>query len=295
MSVLTLVVLVIAAAQVAFLAGVATLWLVRRDRSAQSRSAGVRADGPLDDLAAAPQWWRRAEAARRSGTVARLGDRELLHRLLDDPHPGVQSAATSGLVPLVDRATVGFLLDRLPERSMAIRLQQFGLLRDSAAVTTPALAERLVAEASPRRLKTWIALVETIGSPELLERVASLHSHPDPLIRLSVARALKRHRDPEAEEVLLIALHDHDWRVRAVAARSLGTQGNTSAVSRLAAGMRDVRWWVRFRCGLALAQLGGEGRHALEDAARDTDRYAGEMATMIAGLSRDSVLELAEG
>ena len=57
----------------------------------------------------------------------------------------------------------------------------------------------------------------------------------------------------------------------------------------------DVRWWVRFRCGLALAELGPAGREALESARRDVDRYAGEMATMIGGLSPDSVVELAEG
>jgi HEAT repeat protein len=287
-------VLLLVAAHAALLFGIAVLVVVRHDRAAMRR-AGARGSRPLDELAASPHWWRRVEAARLSGEIGRLGDRELGQRLLDDPHPAVQSAATASLVPLVDAATVGQLLDRLPERPMAIRLQQFGLLAGAMELTVPALLHRLTAEASSRRLKAWITLVETLGSPELFARVATLHSHADPLIRLSVARALKRRGDPEAEEVLLIALHDHDWRVRAVAARSLGTVGNAGAVPRLAAGLRDVRWWVRFRCGLALAQLGDEGRGALDDARRDVDRYAGEMATMIGGLSPDSVVELAEG
>jgi hypothetical protein len=62
----------------------------------------------------------------------------------------------------------------------------------------------------------------------------------------------------------------------------------------LAAGLRDVRWRVRFRCALALAQLGEDGRVALEESRRDTDRFAAEMATMIGALSPDSVSELAE-
>ncbi|NUR33322.1 MAG: HEAT repeat domain-containing protein [Gemmatimonadaceae bacterium] len=295
MTLLALVVLLTAGAQVALLLGFATLLLLRRERSAIGARGGEPGRRPLDDLAASRHWWRRAEAARRSGDVARLGDRELLNRLLDDPHPAVQSAATASLAPLVDARLVGMLLDRLPERPMAIRLQQFGLLRDALPLTAATLMERLTLDAPPRRLKSWIALVETLGSPELLARVAALHSHPEPLIRLSVARALRHYRHPEAEEMLLIALHDHDWRVRAVAARSLGRHGNVSAVPRLAAGLRDVRWWVRFRCGLALAQLGAAGRGALDDARRDVDRYAGEMATMIAGLSPDSVIELSEG
>lgn len=291
----TLAFAVLAIVHLVFLGGCLVLWRVRRDRTALLRHASVREEVSLDDLARSTRWWRRAVAARRSGQVARLGDRELLHRLLDDPHPAVQSAATSSLEPLLDVTTVGYLLDHLAERPMAVRLQQFALLRTAIPLTTAALLPRLVADASPRRLKSWIALVESSGSRELFSRVATLHSHADPLIRLSVARALKRHRDPEAEEILLIALHDHDWRVRAVAARSLGTLGSASALPRLAAGLRDVRWWVRFRCGLALAQLGGAGRQALEDAANDTDRYAGEMATMIGGLSAESVVELAEG
>jgi HEAT repeat protein len=286
---------VLIAVHAAFAAGAVRLWLVRRERSALRDGRRTRPVASVDDLAGSSDWWRRAEAARRSGDIARLGDAELRNRLLDDPHPAVQSVATTSLAPLVDAAAVGRLLDRLPERPMLVRLQQFRVLREALPLTTPALLQRLTADASPRRLKSWIALAEALDSPELFAGVATLHSHPDPLIRLTVARALKRHRHPEAEEVLLIALHDHDWRVRAVAARSLGAIGNPSAVPRLAAGLRDVRWWVRFRCGLALAQLGQAGRTALDAAARDTDRYAGEMATMIGGLSADSVTELAEG
>jgi hypothetical protein len=295
MTAVTLVLAVMAGAHVAFGAACIRLWAVRRERAAFRGERRVPMTASLDDLAASPHWWKRAAAARRSGGVARLGDAELRTRLLDDPHPAVQSVATSSLAPPVEASVIGHLLDRLAERPMLVRLQQFRLLRETLPLTTPLLLQRLAPDASPRRLKSWIALAEFLGTIELFTGVAALHSHPDPLIRLSVARALKRHRHPEAEEVLLIALHDHDWRVRAVAARSLGTLGNPSAVPRLAAGLRDVRWWVRFRCGLALAQLGAPGRAALDAAARDTDRYAGEMATMIAGLSSDSVTELAEG
>ena len=295
MNAVSVVLVVLAAVHVAFLLALTRLWSVRRERATFRGERQAPVTASLDDLAVSPHWWKRAEAARRSGAIARLGDAELRSRLLDDPHPAVQSVATSSLVPMTEPAVVGQLLDGLPERPMLVRLQQIRLLRDVLPLATPALLKRLTPDSSPRRLKSWITLAEALGTVDLLAGVAALHSHPDPLIRLSVARALKRHRHPDAEEVLLIALHDHDWRVRAVAARSLGTLGNPSAVPRLAAGLRDVRWWVRFRCGLALAQLGPAGREALDEAARDTDRYAGEMATMIAGLSPDSITELAEG
>lgn len=295
MTALAGVVLLLVVVQVVFLVVVARLVRARRERDALRHAPALRSARPLDDMAVSRAWWHRVESARAAGDVARLGDSGLLRSLLEDPHPAVQSAATSGLAPLVDATIVGQLLDRLAERPMAIRLQQFALLEASLPLAEPALLQRLTADAPPRRLKAWIALAEAIGSPALFERVATLHGHPDPLIRLSVARALKRYRDSGADEILLIALHDHDWRVRAVAARSIGAHANAAAVPRLAAGLRDVRWWVRFRCGLALAQIGAPGRAALDDAERDVDRYAGEMATMISGLSADSVLELAEG
>ena len=289
------VLLAILAWQVALICGYVALRMADHDRTTSRRGSADRAAVPVDDLARSSLWWRRADAARRAGDIARLGDRELLYTLLEDAHAAVQSDATSSLESLIDARAVGHLLDRLPERAMAVRLQQHALLARVLPLTTAALTPRLVPDASPRRLKSWIALVETLDSPTLFARVGTLHSHADPLIRLSVARALKHHRDPDAEEMLLIALRDHDWRVRAVAARSLGAIGNASAVPRLAAGLRDVRWWVRFRCGLALAQLGDDGLRALADARRDVDRYAGEMATMISGLSAASVTELADG
>jgi HEAT repeat protein len=260
-------------------------------RDAVRSAAWVR--GILDG-AASRSWSRRRDAARLLAVVGTDRDRVLLQQLLDDAHPAVQGAAASCLPYVADRGVIAYVLDGLPERSMIVRLHQFAMLEETLRLTLPLLLERLTADSAPRMLKTWISLAETIGSGELLERVAALHNHPDALIRLSVARALRRSPHPEAEEVLLISLRDPDWRVRAVAARSLGTLGNPSAVPRLAAGMRDVRWRVRFRCALALAQLGSEGRAALAESRVDTDRFAAEMATMISALSADSVAELAE-
>jgi HEAT repeat protein len=239
-------------------------------------------------------WRRRRDAARVLAVVGTDRERVLLQQLLDDAHPAVQGAAAACLPAMADRGVIAYVLDGLPERSMIVRLHQFAMLEATLRLTLPSLLERLTADAPPRRLKTWISLAETIGSSELLERVATLHNHPDPLIRLSVARALRRSGHPDAVEVLLISLRDPDWRVRAVAARSLGALGGASAVPRLAAGMRDVRWRVRFRCALALAQLGSEGRAALAESRLGTDRFAAEMATMISALSADSVAELAE-
>ncbi len=276
----------------------ATIMLGRAQSAQQTELRRTIRDAPwvqrMLEQATAAQWWRRRDAARLLALVGSERDRVLLQRLLDDGHPAVQAGAASALPYVADRGVIEYVLDGLSERPMAVRLHQFAMLEATLRLTLPALLERLTLDAPPRRLKTWIMFAETVGSPELLERVSILHDHSDPLIRLSVARALKRYNDPGAEEVLLISLRDPDWRVRAVAARSLGVVGNAAAVPRLAAGLRDVRWRVRFRCALALAQLGDEGHAALRESRRDTDRFAAEMATMIVALSPDSVRELAE-
>src|SRR5688572_21650538 len=105
-----MVLTVLAVVHVAFAAALVRLWSVRRERATFRGERQSPVTAALDDLAVSPHWWQRAEAARRSGDIARLGDSELRNRLLDDPHPAVQSAATSSLVPLVDSVLVGRLL-----------------------------------------------------------------------------------------------------------------------------------------------------------------------------------------
>lgn len=58
--------------------------------------------------------------------------------------------------------------------------------------------------------------------------------------------------------------------------------------------MDRAGWWVRFRAGLSLAQIGEPGRQALRELRLASDRYGVDMATMIPGLSDGGVTELAE-
>ena len=240
------------------------------------------------------RWWRRLDAARLLAIVGTPRDRALLHRLLEDSHPAVHGLAAASISVVADLDAVALLLERLPERSPVVRLYQFSMLRETWWLTTPALLERLVPDADVAHLETWINLAETIATADLLERVCALHRHPAAGVRLAVARAVKRYFHPAAAEALLTLLSDDDWRVRAIAARSLGTLGDEHAVPPIARALRDKSWWVRFRAGLALAQLGERGRAALREVRMGDDRYAAEMATMVSGLSPGSVVELAE-
>ncbi len=239
-------------------------------------------------------WWRRLDAARLLAIVGTARDAPLLHRLLDDEHPAVQSVAAQCLASVGDLDAVSAVLERLPDRALAVQLSQFAVLRETWWLTTPALLERMVAEARPASLETWIRLAAVIGTPDVLARVCELQAHAEPRVRTAVARALTRYYHPDSESVLLAYLADADWEVRSSAARSLGALGSVAAIPHLAVSLGDENWWVRFRSALALAQMGEAGRATLRAIRAGGDRYAAEMATMIGGLSSGSVVELAE-
>jgi HEAT repeat protein len=144
------------------------------------------------------------------------------------------------------------------------------------------------------KLQVWIALAENLGDSRCLAALLTFRNHPVVEIRISAARALRRYLHADSEIALREMIRDDDWRVRAQAARGLGALGATSAVPELSVALADRSWWVRFRCALALAQLGETGRRALRLARERTDRYAGDMAAMVSGLSDGAVVELAE-
>ncbi|GAC1648070.1 MAG: hypothetical protein NVS4B3_03090 [Gemmatimonadaceae bacterium] len=264
----------------------------------QELTAALRREPWVNELLAGAHsgnWWRRLEAGRLLGVIATPADRELIALLLRDRHPAVQAVATACLVRMADATLSAYVLDHLVDQPLVVRLYQFSVLREDWQTTAPALLARLDTDSPPGRLEVWINLAESIGDPSCLARIVSMYGHPEPMIRLATARALRRFFDPSSATCLLTLVTDRDWRVRAQAARSLGMLGAIAAVPLLATALSDASWWVRFRAGLSLAQLGEKGRKALRDARGGPDRYARDMAAMVSGLTDGAVLELVEG
>jgi HEAT repeat protein len=239
-------------------------------------------------------WWRRLEAARFLSLVAGLGDRTLLRRLLSDPHPAVQAAATRCLARISDPGLVAHVLERLPDRGAVVRLFQAEVLRDVLRHAVPDLLRRLRPETPAAKLEVWITIAEVVGDPQCLAAATTLHGHTDATVRVAIARALRHYFHPDASAALVRLIGDTDWRVRVQAARSLGAIGGAHEVPCLVAAMSDRVWWVRYRAALALAQLGDLGRRALREAGELRDPYAREMAAMVEGLSPGAAAELAE-
>ena len=79
--------------------------------------------------------------------------------------------------------------------------------------------------------------------------------------------------------MLIAALGDPEWAVRAQVARALGACGGAESITPLGARLEDPAWWVRRHAAYALAGLGSAGRAELARiAAQSRDRYAREMA-----------------
>lgn len=238
-------------------------------------------------------WWRRFDVARLLSIVGGAEDAVRIERLLSDRHPAVRLVAIDAAARLGGRL-VDVELDLLPSRQDAVQQYQFAALSRHPAVVARALMRRLQPDAPPAALNAWIDAAGALADPEALDRVRDLANHPRPEVRLHVARALRRHADPDTAPILMGLLADEDWRVRAQAARALGALRAKDATSLLAFTVCDPSWWVRYRSALALAQIGGESRDALLAVTRGDDPMARDMAVLVAGLSPAAVVEMSE-
>lgn len=238
-------------------------------------------------------WWRRFDAARLFSIVGGPEDVTLVAALLSDPNPAVRLVAIDAAARLGGRL-VDLELDALPGRQDAVQQYQFAALNRHPAIVAAALVPRLRADVPPVMLNAWIDAAGASANPVALWQVRDLALHPAADVRLHVARALRRHAEPETAPVLLRLLADDDWRVRAQAARALGALRVTSAAGPLTEAVSDRAWWVRYRAALALAQIGGEARERLLEVSRGPDPMARDMSTLVAGLSSAAVVEMSE-
>lgn len=238
------------------------------------------------------KWWKRLKAARLLVMVCDRGDEELVARLVTDKHAAVATAATAAIAGCASERFVCAIVEALPLRPPAVRLQQANALRSHAEVATHEVVSRLSGAATSAQLRAWVQLAEVLATPAALEAVVRHTSHPSVEIRASAARALRNCFSPAGAAAVTCMLRDEDWRVRAAAARAAGALNANEAIPLLREAMKDEAWWVRFRAGLALADLSDSGRFALEEVRRSPDPFARDMATLVSALSDGSRLEL---
>lgn len=115
-----------------------------------------------------------------------------------------------------------------------------------------------------------VILAEALGASgdyRALQPLCIAVRAPDVELRIAAIRGLTGLGHPAAEAVILNAMSDPVWVVRAASSEAAGRIGLRSAVPQLAALLDDEVWWVRFRAGEALAALGDVGRERLQQLA----------------------------
>ncbi|MBM4194192.1 MAG: hypothetical protein FJ202_07435 [Gemmatimonadetes bacterium] len=200
--------------------------------------------------------------------------------------------AVGALPRVADAALIGGVLDRFPHLPPVVRRFTQDALQQTRALAEPALISRLTEPAHSRALAHWVALAATLRLPGALAHVDALMAHDDARVRRAVARALAERPAARTVASLRVLLADSDPDVRAAAARSLGHLAAPGVVADLRRAVHDRAYAVRYNSCLALAQLGEDGRSALQELQGDADRFVADMATVISGLTDGALTEL---
>ena len=137
-------------------------------------------------------------------------------------------------------------------------------------VSTPAAPLQPTAD-DPERLLERLGLADpslaAIGTLSSLLRAGSEDE------RIGACRALARIARPDVRALLVEALADDAWAVRAEAARGLTGVGDDSSVPELERALFDGAWWVRANAAEALRSIGPAGLDALLRASQGGDRH----------------------
>ena len=121
-----------------------------------------------------------------------------------------------------------------------------------------------------------LGLAGSLPAAQAIARLAAGGCERD---RIKACRALGRLADPLVVPLLIDALADEAWAVRAQAATALGACGHASAVAPLSHALADRNWWVRANSASSLRLCGAAGLAALRAAATShPDRYARDRA-----------------
>ncbi|MEW6731102.1 MAG: HEAT repeat domain-containing protein [Acidobacteriota bacterium] len=240
-------------------------------------------------------WYRRADAAKRLGTMHCWSAIEVLTGALRDKDTEVRQAALCALTELGESRSLATVVLSLSSANGWQVLQVASKLRQLPLDLSYLLRELLQA-AGPLRerreavIKVVLELMADLGQRNewLNARSARLAAAPF-LNNESVdirARAVRVFAALGVEtndelELLLAKMADQSWEVRAVAAKALGQIGKEQAIPALIRMLTDEAWWVRHNAAHSLAQLGQLGLAALREQTEHTDRFARDIAKQV--------------
>jgi HEAT repeat protein len=236
--------------------------------------------------------WKRVAAARGLGECGGERARAVLMDLaMNDPSGEVRRASREGLltehVPEATRVAIESFLRDLPRRAGWRRSFYARLAAISATDLLHLVQSGQLAEGEE---KLALEALGDAGAADALPLAIGYSTAEDPELRASGIRVVGK-LGGEAELGLVIkALADNAWYVRAASARSLEWMLGSRAIAindrwlqsesmdLLGKCLGDSSWWVRANAARALSRSGRDGVETLFAAAQARDRYARDSA-----------------
>lgn len=234
--------------------------------------------------------WRRAGAVRGLGECGGVMAREALITAAGDVSGEVRRAAREGLLsdgtPEAIHAAIRSFIADLPRRSGWRRTFYARL-----AIVAPAQLTDLIrsGQLAPPEEKLAIEALGDAGRPVALSLAVERIGSTEPEMRATAVRVIGKVATDREVPLILEALEDAEWFVRAAAARSVEwmlTLNTTTAQNgwkhiaceKLVGRLADNSWWVRANAARALSRAGSAGVNILLTATDSSDRYARDAA-----------------
>jgi HEAT repeat protein len=234
--------------------------------------------------------WRRIAAVRALGECGGPKAREALVAASKDPSGEVRRTAREGLLndrtPEAIRVSIQSFLIDLPRRA-GWRRSFYARL---AAVAADQLTELIESsQLTGGEEKLALEALGDAGRPSALTLALARVASKDPEARATAIRVLGKVGGLRELPLVIEALNDQEWFVRAAAARALEwtltlaeseVRGDIhdNACRRLEQCLTDRSWWVRANAARALSRAGAPGVQALLEVADSDDRYARDAA-----------------
>ena len=229
--------------------------------------------------AASVQERKRIEALRRLYVVATPADREVLLEHGRDDHLSRILAAQS-LARVGEPADIVEVLHDLEVRTNLMEAPVFAVLDALDVDGLRYVFTRWQQFESPRMRRILLVTAAEKGLAEAEAALGQAFESEEVEVRIGACAAAAVMVDRKTLELLIGALDDADWQVRARAAKSLGRRRELDAVAPLAEALKDRAFWVRQDAATALRLLGDPGLERLDEVATHSDdRYAAEAAS----------------
>ena len=224
------------------------------------------------------RWGRRLRGAR---LLTLLGEGEdVIAAMLDDPRSEVRAQAAQWAAEHPRPEVVVRLLVMLEHSETLCRFT----VKDSLARMGGACADPLLAYISAEDAAPSLAALEVaagVADARFLAPALELCASTDARVRALAARLVGSLGGTAATERLGELLADPEPGVRTAAAKALGRLVHWPATPALAACLRDPSWEVRRAAAIALKAMGAVGVLLLRRALGDPDRFAQDMARQV--------------